>query len=95
MSRGDAERGRRERGSAGDPGAWKTDTEGDDGPPSGIVVVASLIAVDGLADPAGGAAAPTLPVAVIFVALGATKLWIAVGLLRLRARPLASPGRCT
>ncbi|PSQ16875.1 hypothetical protein BRD02_04175 [Halobacteriales archaeon QS_8_69_73] len=94
MSRGDAERGRRERGSAGDPGAWKTDTEGDDGPPSGIVV-APLVAVDGLADLAGGAAAPTLPVAVVFVALGATKLWISVGLLRLRARPPASPCRCT
>ena len=94
MNRADAERGRRERGSAGDPGAWKTDTEGDDGLPSGIVV-APLVAVDGLADPAGGVAAPTLPVAVIFVAPGATKLWIAVDLLRLRARPLASPCRRT
>ena len=89
MSRADAERRRRERGSAGESGAWEADTEGDDGLPTGIVVVALLVAVGGLADLAGGVVtAPILPVAVVFVALGATKLWVTVGLLRLRARAL-------
>ena len=89
MSRADAERRRRERGSTGESGAWETDTEGDDGLPTGIVVVALLVAVGGLADLAGGVVtAPILPVAIVFVALGATKLWVTVGLLRLRARAL-------
>ena len=89
MNRADAERRRRERGSVGESGAWETDTEGDDGLPTGIVVVALLVAVGGLADLAGGVVtAPILPVAVVSVALGATKLWITVGLLRLRARAL-------
>ncbi|PSP80784.1 hypothetical protein BRC88_06190 [Halobacteriales archaeon QS_4_69_225] len=66
-----------------------TDTEGDDGPPSGTVVVAPPVAVGGLAGPVGGViAAPVLPVAVGLVALDVTKPWVTVGFLRLRAPPL-------
>ena len=90
MTRADVEKRRRRRDRTPDPSSRADETDaGDDR--LGVVVVALLVGAGGAADLAAGGtlvASSLLPFGVVVAALGVLKLWVAVGLLRLRARAL-------
>lgn len=94
MTRADIERRRGRRGSSGTPARESTARDSaartDEERPRGVLVVALLVGLGGLADVATGLPllASLFPLGVVVATLGAVKLWVAVGLPRYRARAL-------